>query len=413
MCWSHLKGLNKGANMASGGTASQTSGQHTEQVVCTPTFVFPAATAFPGFDPRQHIANFIHHVPQQQSANDMLHTSSATKPHSQSSQQSQHSQHTTKAVKQSQRTSQSLTQQQAQTGPHLLTTAIAFPGNPLQHNTQQQQHLQPQQQQHAILIPATAGTTSQVRNVNTVSFTNNTTTTVWPCPACKIPYKSASELQAHLSNHTKQEKSVPCNQCGKLFASAERVRIHVRVAHGEKSCSCEICGSGFSYRCKLLDHMRTHTGDKPFHCDVCGRSFSQKNHLRRHQMIHTGERPYPCEYCGRGFYRKDKLSRHRRIHTNPSTGSGGRGARNANANNVANNVANLAQQHIATTIHTPQGPATIQLIPVQVSAPQFRGTQLTTQWAAQQNNTNNTTNSNNNAANNSSSPSTPTPTTTS
>ncbi|CAG2119664.1 unnamed protein product, partial [Medioppia subpectinata] len=239
--------------MASGGGSGvQSGGQPAEQVVCTPAFVFPATTAFPGFDPRQHIANFIHHVPQQPTANDMLHTSSGSK---HSSSQSQHSQHTNVKIKQ-----QRSPVTQSQTGPHLLTTAIAFPGNPLQHNTQSQQHLQPQQQQqHAILIPATAAS-SQVRNVSSVSFSNSTTATVWPCPACKIPYKSASELQAHLSNHTKQEKSVPCNQCGKLFASAERVRIHVRVAHGEKSCSCEICGSGFSYRCKLLDHMRTHTG---------------------------------------------------------------------------------------------------------------------------------------------------------
>ncbi|XP_076358251.1 uncharacterized protein LOC143250932 isoform X2 [Tachypleus tridentatus] len=151
---------------------------------------------------------------------------------------------------------------------------------------------------------------------------------LWPCPACKVPFKTAYELQAHLSHHTKGERTVPCEVCGKLFVSAERVRVHMRSAHGEKSCSCEICGSGFSYRCKLMDHMRTHTGDKPFHCDVCGKSFSQKNHLTRHSMIHTGERPYPCDFCGRGFYRKDKLSRHRRIHTGslgihtPSTQAG-------------------------------------------------------------------------------------------
>lgn len=55
---------------------------------------------------------------------------------------------------------------------------------------------------------------------------------------------------------------MPCQECGKLFASAERVRVHVRVAHGEKTCACEICGCGFSYRCKLMNHMRTHTGKK-------------------------------------------------------------------------------------------------------------------------------------------------------
>ncbi|OQR68173.1 hypothetical protein BIW11_13068, partial [Tropilaelaps mercedesae] len=143
----------------------------------------------------------------------------------------------------------------------------------------------------------------------------------WPCPSCKIPFASAIELQAHLTTHTQKPgqvegRNIPCEVCGKLFATQDRMKAHMRSAHqADKNCSCSICGSGFSYRCKLLDHMRSHSGERPFHCDVCGRGFSQKNHLTRHMMIHTGERPFACEFCGRGFYRKDKLTRHRRTHT--------------------------------------------------------------------------------------------------
>ncbi|XP_074596029.1 uncharacterized protein LOC141851220 [Brevipalpus obovatus] len=170
-----------------------------------------------------------------------------------------------------------------------------------------------------------------------------------------------------------KEKTVPCQQCGKLFATQERVKIHIRVTHGVKPACCEVCGSMFSYRCKLIDHMRTHTGDKPFVCDfvqtnekVCGRAFSQRYHLRRHQMIHTGERPFPCEVCGRGFYRKDKLSRHRRVHTNPG------GSRSVSMNSTANQnsiltsnlVTSIGQQVLIPNC----GSTSIQIFPVQLDA---------------------------------------------
>lgn len=120
---------------------------------------------------------------------------------------------------QQQQQQQQLLQQQIT--PQLLTTAIAFPGNPLQQHTQNQQHIQSQHsqsqqaQQHqqttAILIPATS-TAAPVRtnsNFNNISMIGKTFTAecsellldtigLWPCPACKTPCKSASELQAHL-----------------------------------------------------------------------------------------------------------------------------------------------------------------------------------------------------------------------
>ena len=131
------------------------------------------------------------------------------------------------------------------------------------------------------------------------------------------------------------EKTVPCNQCGKFYASAERVRIHAKRIHTPKPCPCTMCESNVACRCSSqLNHMKPETsnylknlilnskkvrihhkyffffkGVKKFQCDSCGRSFSQGYHLRRHQMIHTGERPFVCEICSRAFYRKDKLSK--------------------------------------------------------------------------------------------------------
>ncbi|KAI7697838.1 Gastrula zinc finger protein XlCGF26.1 [Sarcoptes scabiei] len=337
----------------------------------------------------------------------------------------------------------------------IFGTSVAFPGNPLQtsaaataaasgqiqtQNYQHQTRLAPmqhatgQQGGQAVLVPLEINP-NQTRNLVANSsganvITSNNAAAVaaavavahpqysqyinsWPCPACKIAFRSANELQTHLSAHfvpshpqphqqhqtkqqnnqstsslassntlsnttfnlntnsktsaakndqsvhMKKDKSVPCQECGKLFANAERVRVHVKVAHGEKTCSCTICGCGFSYRCKLLNHMRTHTGDKPFTCEVCGRSFSQKNHLKRHHMIHTGERPFPCEICGRSFYRKDKLTRHLRIHTNPNPGRG----RNSKAAATINQPIQSGLK-LPMTSQSIQSLPTIQFLPV-------------------------------------------------
>lgn len=69
-----------------------------------------------------------------------------------------------------------------------------------------------------------------------------------------------SKSHGRSSSSSGNEKTVPCTECGKMFSSIQRVRIHCKNTHGEKPCSCEICGNEFSYRCKLVNHMRIHTG---------------------------------------------------------------------------------------------------------------------------------------------------------
>lgn len=73
---------------------------------------------------------------------------------------------------------------QQQMGTQLM--AVAFPG---QHSGsgQQQQQLGHQQQHQLIAAAPTR---------NNVTYSVNST--VWACPACKLSFKSAAELQTHL-----------------------------------------------------------------------------------------------------------------------------------------------------------------------------------------------------------------------
>lgn len=86
--------------------------------------------------------------------------------------------------------------QQQMTAPQIM--AVAFPGNPQHSGNQQQQqliHTQGGQQHQLIAAIPTSGHSNTNRNVNNY---NNTSATVWACPACKSSFKSATELQTHL-----------------------------------------------------------------------------------------------------------------------------------------------------------------------------------------------------------------------
>ncbi|KPL94042.1 hypothetical protein QR98_0001050 [Sarcoptes scabiei] len=241
----------------------------------------------------------------------------------------------------------------------IFGTSVAFPGNPLQtsaaataaasgqiqtQNYQHQTRLAPmqhatgQQGGQAVLVPLEINP-NQTRNLVANSsganvITSNNAAAVaaavavahpqysqyinsWPCPACKIAFRSANELQTHLSSahfvpshpqphqqhqtkqqnnqstsslassntlsnttfnlntnsktsaakndqsvHMKKDKSVPCQECGKLFANAERVRVHVKVAHAR--------------------HLRIHTNPNP------GRGRNSKAAATINQPIQSG-----------------------------------------------------------------------------------------------------------------------------
>ena len=63
---------------------------------------------------------------------------------------------------------------------------------------------------------------------------------------------------------------------------------------GEKSFVCNDCGKSFSQAWRLKTHQHVHTGEKSFSCTDCGKSFTAAGNLKKHQRVHTGEKPFSC-----------------------------------------------------------------------------------------------------------------------
>ena len=106
-----------------------------------------------------------------------------------------------------------------------------------------------------------------------------------------------------------------CDVCEKVFVSASKLAIHVRIHTKEKPYECDVCEKRFSESGSLTRHMRIHTNEKPYECDVCERRFSDSGNLTKHMHIHTNEKPYECRVCEKRFRQSGTLQNHMRIHT--------------------------------------------------------------------------------------------------
>ncbi|XP_049287825.1 zinc finger protein 160-like isoform X2 [Anopheles funestus] len=134
----------------------------------------------------------------------------------------------------------------------------------------------------------------------------------YKCHICSKLYKSADDLQEHLSQHGKDRPN-QCEFCSKVFPRSSHLIIHRRRHTGERPFKCKYCDKAFVDSRALSVHTRLHTGER-VKCEICEKTFASSSGLIVHRRIHTGVHPYKCDYCDKSFAQSTALKYHLKKH---------------------------------------------------------------------------------------------------
>lgn len=122
-------------------------------------------------------------------------------------------------------------------------------------------------------------------------------------PDCDKAYTDNKFLQGHiLSAHTKEARFV-CDECGKGFATGQRLKRHGLVHQGEERYRCRDyppCTQSFRKHQTLQRHvLKEHLGQKPYQCTHagCKESYDTANNLKAHVTREHGELKFWCDEC--------------------------------------------------------------------------------------------------------------------
>lgn len=143
-----------------------------------------------------------------------------------------------------------------------------------------------------------------------------------PCDQCDNVYSRLTNLKKHRRSVHQGICPHVCEECGKRFATAAKLRAHSVVHTGEKPFACEMCKKSFTYLRNLSTHKRTVHRGFSYTCDVCDKSFYQLISLMRHKKaIHQEILPHICQQCMKCFASPSELKKHSISHGRATSNS--------------------------------------------------------------------------------------------
>ncbi|XP_054737642.1 transcription factor grauzone-like [Anastrepha obliqua] len=136
------------------------------------------------------------------------------------------------------------------------------------------------------------------------------------CHVCAKEIRDKATFEKHVRLHFVHGPKVKCTieGCDRWFKDEDNVRRHIRRLHTkeEKAVQCDICGRESKNKSALSKHKRRVHSNIVFTCEECKKTFTRAIYLREHMTQHTGEILYKCPFCTRTFNSNANLHSHKK-----------------------------------------------------------------------------------------------------
>ena len=129
------------------------------------------------------------------------------------------------------------------------------------------------------------------------------------CPDCTRVFISPRTLAKH--SYTHAEYMYKCQDCNRGFTFKSQLESHRKV-HLKMSrfvCFKPKCGKRFKRESELNAHLTAHSKNK-IKCDHCDYSNSDIRNVCAHSKVHSERLPYHCPLCNKGFKWQEQKRRH-------------------------------------------------------------------------------------------------------